>query len=212
MSIKYSPYAGPYSHNFDSLKGKLIDATNGDGGLRGLRVDLPNFTEVKLELAQGIATGVGATAGIPQDVYDNFVECNEIVDSIDVALLTVEKQAEVLRESRAFYVDARQNNISIMVDSMTSRAQRRKDTALLQPFEKTLKYYSQLGDKAHKTRKQKATKAATEAAESAEAAKQDAAVKAQIDAYKAELDAKFAAAVKDAVEKKLAESKPTQAA
>lgn len=124
----------------------------------------------------------------------------------------MDKQAEVLRESRAFYVDARQNDIGIMVDSLTSRAHRRKDTALLQPFEKTLAYYRQVAEKGLKTRKQKATQATEQAAEATKAAEQEAAIKAQVDAYKAELDAKFAAAVSAAVEEKLAPKKSLQVA
>jgi len=60
---------------------------------------------------------------------------------------------EVLRESRAFYIDARQNDISLMVDAMRSRAQRRKDTSPLVPFEQVIKYAGQIGEKAAQTRK-----------------------------------------------------------
>ncbi len=38
---------------------------------------------------------------------------------------------EVLEASLAYYVDARNNDISLMVDAMRSRAQRRKNPSLL---------------------------------------------------------------------------------
>lgn len=94
-----------------------------------------------------------ATAGIPQDIYDHFVMCNQTIDLIDERLAIAAKQVEVLRESRAFYIDARQNDISLMVDAMRSRAQRRKDTSLLVPFEPVIKYAGQIGEKAAQTRK-----------------------------------------------------------
>jgi len=95
----------------------------------------------------------GAAAGIPQDIHDHFVTCNQTVDVIDERLAVAAKQLEVLRESRAFYIDARQNDISQMVDAMRSRAQRRKDTAPLVPFEQVIKYAGQIGEKAAQTRK-----------------------------------------------------------
>ena len=105
-----------------------------------------------LSLAEAMPSH-GAAAGIPQDVYDHFVMCNDTVAKIDERIAIAIKQAEVLRESRAFYVDGRQNDIGLMVDAMRSRAQRRKDPSLLVPFEQVTTYYGQTGDKAFHTRK-----------------------------------------------------------
>jgi hypothetical protein len=159
MSI-CSIYNGPHMLDCSILQGKLMDIEA--GGMRGLRTDMVGFTFVVLELAQGVPVA-GAAAGVPQDVYDHFVMCNETVVSIDERLAIARKQVEVLEESRAFYIDARQNDISMMVDSMRSRAQRRKDRTVLLPFEKTLEYARQLADKAVKTRRQNAEQAEAEA-------------------------------------------------
>lgn len=167
MSTVYVVYDGEHSLDLASLKGKLIDLE--PGGKRGLRPDLDNFALVAMELQQSYPTA-GKAAGIPEDVYDHFVMCNSIVEEIDKKLALARKQVEVLEESRAFYVDGRQNDIGLMVDSIRSRAQRRKEPSILAPFEKTIDYNGQIGDKAAKTRKQNAAKAEQEAAAGAEGA------------------------------------------
>ena len=158
MSI-CSIYTGPHMLDCSILQGRLMDIVA--GGMRGLRTDMEGFTFVVLELAQGVPAA-GAAAGVPQDVYDHFVMCNETVVAIDERLAIARKQVEVLEESRAFYIDARQNDISMMVDSMKSRAQRRKDRTVLLPFERTLEYARQLAMKALKTRRQNAEQAEAE--------------------------------------------------
>lgn len=172
MSSTYIIYAGPHDIDLSPLKGKLVDIEG--GGMQGLRPDLDGFPSVVLALADAMPQS-GAAAGIPQEVYDHFVTCNETIASIDDQLTTAAKLIEVLRESRAFYVDARQNDISLMADAMKSRAQRRKDASILVPFEAVLKYSRQIGDKAFQTRKKNAqAKAAGEPAQSGEPAKADA--------------------------------------
>ncbi|HZF51188.1 MAG TPA: hypothetical protein VE093_21160 [Polyangiaceae bacterium] len=156
MTLSYSLYTGPLTNDLTPLNGKLFDFTA--GSMRGLRPDLPHFATVTLELAQSYPTA-GENAGIPQDVYDHFVMCNATVEIIDEKIAIARKQLEVLEESRAFYVDARQNDIALMVDAMRSRARRRKDSSILSPFETVIAYNGQIGDKATKTRKKNAAKA-----------------------------------------------------
>jgi hypothetical protein len=150
MATTYIIYIGPHTLDLLPLQGKLVDIE--EGGMQGLRTELPGFRSMALSLAEAMPLH-GVAAGIAQDVYDHFVMCDETVATIDESLAIAEKQVEVLKESRAFYVDARQNDISLMVDAMKSRAQRRKDPTILVPFEKVLKYNSQVGDKAVQTRK-----------------------------------------------------------
>lgn len=215
MTAAYVIYKGPHALDLNPLEGKLLDLEQ--RGRMGFRSDLPGFIEVRFELTQSYPAA-GEGAGIPQDVYHHFVMCNETIDTIDENLVIARKQVEVLEESRAFYVDARQNDIGLMVDSMKSRAQRRKDPSILTPFEKTIRYNGQTGFKAAKTRKQNAAKAKEKATESAAAktAELDAEVKEKLLAYKAELEAelqaKFDAALAEALEKKNAEPKAPSAA
>lgn len=94
---------------------------------------------------------------------------------------------------------------------MKSRAQRRRDASLLAPFEITIAYHGQLGDKAAKTRKQNAAKAEQKAAQAEQEAASDKGpakepgAQAELETYKAELEAKLNESVAHTVEKKLAE-------
>lgn len=150
MAPKHITFMGPFTLDLTTLQNKLVDVE--EGGLQGFRTDMPGFQAMSLSLAESMPLH-GAAAGIPQDIHDHFVMCNQTVDAIDERLAVAAKQLEVLRESRAFYVDARQNDISLMVDAMRSRAQRRKDTSPLVPFEQVIKYAGQIGEKAAQTRK-----------------------------------------------------------
>jgi hypothetical protein len=150
MSTNHVNYVGPHTFDMATLQGKLVDLE--EGGMQGLRTEQAGFQPMNLSLAEAMPAH-GAAAGIPQDVYDHYVECNTTIAAIDERLVLAEKQVEILRESRAYHVDARQNDISLMVDAMRSRAQRRKDPSLLIPFEPVIKYNGQAAEKAALTRK-----------------------------------------------------------
>jgi len=150
MATLYINYIGSHTLDLSALQGKLVDYE--DGGLQGLRPDMPGFQRMALSLAEAMPLH-GAAAGIPQDVYNHFFMCNETIESIDEGLAIAQKQVEVLTESRAYYVDARQNDVGLMADALRSRAQRRKDASVLIPFEPLLKYNGQIGEKALRTRK-----------------------------------------------------------
>src|SRR5262245_57101826 len=149
MATLFINYIGPHTLDLSALQGKLVDFE--EGGLQGLRTDMPGFQSMALSLAEAMPLH-GAAAGIPQDVYDHFVMCNKVVEGIDEALAIAQKQVEVLRESRAYYGDARQKHDGLMADAVRSRAQRRKDGSVLIQFEPLLKYNGQLGEKALRTR------------------------------------------------------------
>jgi hypothetical protein len=150
MAPTFISYTGSHTLDLAALQGKLVDIE--EGGMQGLRTDLPGFQSMALFLAEAMPIN-GAAAGIPQDVYDHFVMCGETIETIDDRIAIAIKQVEVLKESRAFYVDARQNDVALMVDAIRSRAQRRKDFSLLVPFEPVIKYNGQIGNKAVQTRK-----------------------------------------------------------
>src|SRR5262249_51877313 len=107
----YDIYPGPYTVDCTILQGNLVDIAT--GGMRGLRTDRPGFNFVTLELTNAVPTS-GVASGIPQDVYEHFVMCNQTVSAIDERLAIARKLVEVLEESRAFYVDARQNDVSLI--------------------------------------------------------------------------------------------------
>jgi hypothetical protein len=75
-----SIYNGPHMLDLSTLQGRLVDIEA--GGMRGLRTDMEGFSFVVLELEHSVPVA-GAAAGVPQDVYDHFVMCNQTVDAID---------------------------------------------------------------------------------------------------------------------------------
>ncbi len=151
MTTECRNYEGPHTLNLTPLQGRLKDLDT----CRGLRPDQEGFGHVKLMLAQVVPVD-GAAAGVPQDVYDHFVMCNDTVDMIDQQLAIARRQLEVLEESRAFYVDARNNDLGLIVDAIRSRAQRRKDPSLLLPFGTLIEYHGQTAEKAVRTRRKNA--------------------------------------------------------
>ncbi|AKT36028.1 hypothetical protein [Chondromyces crocatus] len=155
MSNQFRIYDGTHSIDLSLLQGKLVDMAD----CRGLRPDQDGLHEVKVELEKALPIS-GASAGVPSDAHAHFVMCNETVDQIDQHLVVAKKLVEVLEESRAFYVDARNNDISLIADSLRSRAHRRKDPSILLPFERTLRYPSQAAEKAVRTRRKNAEEAA----------------------------------------------------
>src|SRR5690348_11721815 len=100
MSTTYVNYIGPHVLDLAPLQGKLVDIEA--GGMSGLRTEQQGFAPMAQCLADAMPSH-GAAAGIPQDVYDHFVMCNQTVELIDERIAVAEKQVEVLRESRAFY-------------------------------------------------------------------------------------------------------------
>lgn len=145
-----SLFEGAHACDASNLQGKLVDLSSKQK--RGLRTDLEDFENVKAEILTQFPLK-GAAAGIPQDVFDSFVNSNAIVAQIDAKIAEAKKLVEVLTDTRAYYVSARQNDISMVADALESRARRKKDVSILAPFPKTLKYAAQVGVKAAKTRK-----------------------------------------------------------
>jgi len=148
-----SLYTGSHELSLAMLAGRLVDL--GQGSLRGLRVDLEGFETVIQELKQSVPH-YGKDAGVPQDVYEHFVECNDTIAQIDKVLPLAKKLVEVLIETRALLVDARQNDISLIVDVVRGRARRLGKPEILAAFEKTIRYSGQLAIKAMKTRRRNA--------------------------------------------------------
>jgi hypothetical protein len=101
----------------------------------------------------------GIAEAISLDVYAHFVACTENLEKLRAARIVVDKLAEILEESEAFYEHEREADISIIADAVRSAA-RRKDDSIRAPFAKTLKYNSQVAEKAVKTRRKNAQAAA----------------------------------------------------
>jgi hypothetical protein len=150
------PYTGPFAVDLQPLSAILVDLK--PGAMRFLRSEQEGLGEVVEELKQNVPT-LGAKAAISPDVYAHFVACTQNLDKIRAARAFVDKLAEILEESEAYYEHEREADISIIADAVRSAA-RRKDDSIRAPFEKTLKYNSQTAEKAVKTRRKNAQAAA----------------------------------------------------
>jgi GTPase SAR1 family protein len=149
-------YIGPVAVDLQPLAAILIDLK--PGMMHNLRSEQEGVGEVVEELKQNVSA-LGAKAAISPDVYAHFVACTENLDKIRPARALIEKLAEILEESEAYYEHEREADISIIADAVRSAA-RRKNDAVRASFEKTLKYNSQSAEKAVKTRRKNAQAAA----------------------------------------------------
>jgi hypothetical protein len=145
-------YVGPTNVDLQAIAAILVDLVK--GAMQGYRFEKSGIDDVLHELAQNVPTH-GDKAAIAPAVYARVLECTDNITKIREARVVVDKLAEVLEESEAHYVHEREGHISILADGVRSSARRMGDS-IRAVFEKTLKYTSQIADKAAKTRRKNA--------------------------------------------------------
>jgi hypothetical protein len=158
MQRAHTPYEGQHTLDLTDLQGRLLDLSA--AGRRGLRTQLEGFADAQAELTVS-AEGDRSAAGISPEVFAHFLLCTDLLARIEEGLAIAAKLAEVLRESRAWYIDAQLNDIALMVDTMRSTAKRRRDRSILNPFERTLRYHGQVGHKGAQTKQRMAAETPT---------------------------------------------------
>jgi hypothetical protein len=146
------PYTGPLTVDLQPMSAILIDLPPGQ--MRSFRSEQEGVGQVVEELKQNVPA-LGAKATIPVDVYTHFSACTENLTKIRAARTLIDKLAEILEESEAYYEHEREADISVMAAAVRSVA-RLKDDSIRASFEKTLKYNSQIASKAWKTRRKNA--------------------------------------------------------
>jgi hypothetical protein len=154
-----APYRGPVVINLEDIEEALVDLP--PGGKRGLRQEKDGFEEVLAELARALPVH-GAAAGIPGDAYARVVEATGTLQKIREARAVIDKLAAVLDSSEAKHEHDRENELSLIVDTIKSTAKRR-NPSITAAFEKTLEYSSRIADKAAETRRRKAERMAQSA-------------------------------------------------
>ncbi|MBK9266470.1 MAG: hypothetical protein IPM54_42615 [Polyangiaceae bacterium] len=152
-------YAGPLEISLKDLDGHLIDLPK--NAMQRLRSAQDGIDEVITELAQSVPLH-GENAGITTKVYQSFVDDTAIIEKLEAGESELEKLLEVVRESRAKKVHNRENTIAQMADAAKSTAHRTGDKSILAPFEKTIRYNSQIAEKAAQTRRKNAEAKAEE--------------------------------------------------
>lgn len=140
------------------------------GATKGMRAEQEGMVGVVDELARSVPL-LGEKAGIPPKVYQRFVHATEVIGKLRTHEADLEKALEVVRESRAKSEHDRENDISMVVDSVKSTGHRTGDRALLAAFEKTIKYNAQTAEKAAKTRRKNEEAKAAEDKKKAEESK-----------------------------------------
>ena len=152
-SVVAKPYPGPLEFSLKDCEADLVDLA--PGAMSHLRSEHEGLAEVFAELAVSMPA-FGNEAGIPPKVHQRLLDSNDSIDKLAGHEAVLAKALEVVRESRAKKVHERENDIASIVDAVKSRARRGADKALLNAFEKTIKYNAQIAEKAAKTRRKNA--------------------------------------------------------
>lgn len=135
------------------------------GALSGLRSAHEGVDAVVAEVKANQTTW-GDKAGVTAGDYDALVTSHSHIQEIDLYLGPARKLVEILEESRAKEVDARERAISAIAGSADLRASQPGNETVAAKYEATRTYRSEIAKKGAKTRAKNA-----EAAKAAQTAK-----------------------------------------
>jgi hypothetical protein len=146
-------YPGPYAIDLTPLQPHLVDlAPNAMQGARGVQ---PNIEGVLEELATAIPQYADELEVHP-DIYPRIVAATAVIPELMTRVKQLEKLLEVAKESLVRAINNREEDISDIGARAADKGTRGKKSELLVHFEKTIKYRSQIAEKAAKTRKKNA--------------------------------------------------------
>jgi hypothetical protein len=152
-TVTGKPYPGPFIFNIEDVAADLIDLP--DGALKGLRAEQQGFPAVLEELQRSVSAR-GEEAGVSPRVFTRIVANTTKIDMLARHERELDKAREVVRETRRKLEHDREHDVGLVVDVVTSTAQRTGDTALLAAFEQTIRYKNQIAAKGLQTRRKKA--------------------------------------------------------
>jgi hypothetical protein len=165
------PYTGSLVVELTELKADLVDLA--PGVLKGARAEQEGFPEVKQELDHAIPL-YGDAAEIHPAIHKRIVTQTEVIEKLRVKEAELFKLLEIVRESRGRLENNREDDISAIGTKAEEMAAKGKKPELLAHFEKTIRYKSQIAEKALETRKKnEEAKAAAEKTKAAEAKAED---------------------------------------
>ncbi|UQA59496.1 hypothetical protein [Polyangium aurulentum] len=147
--LNHAPYTGPLFIDVQEHKPDLVDLP--PGGTARLKREKDGFAVMYKELADSVPAQ-GAKAGIASEIYQRFVDRTATLEKIRQKRAEAEKLAEVLRETEIALENAREGDVAVMAKAIQTTAQH-IDPTVTGTFENTLRYYSQIGDKAAATRR-----------------------------------------------------------
>lgn len=146
-------YTGTLAVDLSSLKDALVDLA--PGAMQGARGEQEGMADVKKELASAMPTH-GDGADISPQVYQRFLARTALLDDLREKESTLRKLLEVVEETRVKTENDREDDLGSIAKSVRTMAERQKDPGVTAPFEKTLRYNSQVAEKAVQTRKKNA--------------------------------------------------------
>ena len=154
MAIIAGPkYTGTTLIDLANVKDDLVDLP--PGAMKGIRAEQEGIGDVVAELASSIP-GHGEAADISPQVYQRFVSRTELLAKLRTHEADLDKAQEICRETRAKTENDREDDISIIAKAVQDAARRKKDPGIAAPFEKTIKYNTQIADKGAQTRRKNA--------------------------------------------------------
>ena len=154
MALIQGPsYTGATSIDLADVKNVLVDLP--PGGLQGARGEQPGIDAVLVELAHALPQ-YGDAAEVHGAFHSRITQASTAIDKLKEHEIVLEKQLEVVRETKAQLVNNREYDIGAVAAKVVESATRQKKPELLAHFERTLHYRSQVGLKAQATRKKKA--------------------------------------------------------
>lgn len=148
--IQGPAYTGQLTSDLTDVKDILVDIP--PGGLVGARGEQPGIAGVLAELAHAMPEH-GDDAEVHAALYVRVTEATTNIDKLRAKEMLLEKQLEVVRETRTQWVNNREDDIGAIAAKAEETAIRNKKSELLAHFEKTIQYRSQTGLKALATRK-----------------------------------------------------------
>ena len=151
MALIQGPaYTGELTSDLTNVKDVLVDIP--PGGLQGLRTEQPGMAGVLLEL-EHVLPQYGDAAEVHGAFHSRIMQASANIEKLAEHELILEKQLEVVRETKAQLINNREYDIGAVAAKVTESATRQRKPELLALFEKTLRYRSQVAQKALMTRK-----------------------------------------------------------
>ncbi|MRG93128.1 hypothetical protein [Polyangium spumosum] len=162
-------YNGPTTCDITDIKDHVVDLPEGE--MQHRRFEKEGIADVLVELAKA-KTGALTQAGVAFEVVERIEMRSARLAVIRKKKAEAKKLYEVLDETEANEEDAREGDIALVARTAQT-ASKHVDPSLAALFEKTMKYYSQIGDKAAATRRRNLKAAAEAAARTADKANAD---------------------------------------
>lgn len=146
-------YAGSLTIDLTDVKDHLVDLA--PGATKGARAEQEGMEDVIKELAEAVPSH-GDAADVPPQAYQRFVARTALLAQLRAHELGLEKLLEIIRETRTKTENDREDDVSVIAKAVQGTAGRKKDPGLAAPFEKTIRYNSQIAEKGAQTRRKNA--------------------------------------------------------